>query len=480
MTDAIVDGIAANIHTSGRWDRKSACALVAGLTLVVAYLVCIGNEVGFIFFLVLFSLVVLGTAIIRFEASLIFIPLTLTNPYTLAETGSHLHLSELVLLIILAVWIVRLVSARESLYLERRVLVPAAFIIGAALVSFTAARYLSEAINQTVRYVEVLFVLFVVMTNTCRDEKQIKRMLLYLIIGGLGASFVGISQFVTGSMTKGETHRVFGWHGGGYGGLIGATLLSCIGALLYDRDRIIRLWALLTIPFATIALVLSQTRAWIGSVAAVLLFLLLRSQRKSLTRIAFGLFIMCGVVFLLIQTEGFGLVPKEAIDSAVQRAFRFAGSGRTVSSEDLSIYLRMNVWLVGLKLFLGHPLTGIGVGSLRIADYITGRLGPPAEGMGYIDNQYLQFFAEAGVIAGCAWMYLMYRGLRTGMAAAEQSKGSSLQSASFGFLGSYLVWVIGSFFWVITPHHELFALLIIYLAMLVNITRVQKGSRGGT
>jgi O-antigen ligase len=140
----------------------------------------------------------------------------------------------------------------------------------------------------------------------------------------------------------------------------------------------------------------------------------------------------------------------------------------------------MNVWLVGLKLFLGHPLTGIGVGSLRIADYITGRLGPPAEGMGYIDNQYLQFFAEAGVIAGCAWMYLMYRGLRTGMAAAEQSKGSSLQSASFGFLGSYLVWVIGSFFWVITPHHELFALLIIYLAMLVNITRVQKGSRGGT
>jgi len=54
--------------------------------------------------------------------------------------------------------------------------------------------------------------------------------------------------------------------------------------------------------------------------------------------------------------------------------------------------------------------------------------------------------------------------------------GSMLQAPATGFLGSFLIFAIGSLFWVVTPQHESFALMVLYSGMLFNIDTLRDGN----
>ncbi len=153
----------------------------------------------------------------------------------------------------------------------------------------------------------------------------------------------------------------------------------------------------------------------------------------------------------------------------LQRAFRFGTVPGEYSMEDLSLLMRLNAWRKGVEVFLGHPLLGIGVGNLRISDYFILRLGKPEEGIGYVDNQYLQMFAEAGIVAGIAFVWYVLHVFRIGITSFRKSIGTSLNIPAIGYFGCLMICLIGSGFWVITVEHELFALMILYIVLLLNI-----------
>lgn len=455
--------------------RNATVGYILIAALLASYLICAAYEVEFLYFLVLLGIVVFVTGLINFEAAFLYIPLTLTNPYTLEETGTNLHLSEYVLLIIFGLWFLRMLFAREKFTYSKEFLVPSLVIIAIATASLLVARDLIAGVQQIVRYVEILLVFFFLVVNSCKDERRIKQIFLFLIIGGLAASLIGLGQFVTGTLTKGETRRIFGWHGGGYGALIASTLLFCLSAL-FERERKFKLWALITIPFASMALVLSQTRAWMAAFVTVVIAMLLLTRTKILGRLllVFGLIIL--TIWVILETDLFGLVEKDLLRAAVDYAFRFGTIPGQRSLEDLSLFMRLNVWRHAINHFLSNPILGIGIGNLRFEDFFTGRLGKPAPGIGYVDNQYLQFFAEAGIVAGLAWMLYVYRALRMGARSLAQSAQTPLYAPAFGLYASLLIFAVGSLFWVITPHHELFALMILNIALLINIGRLASAS----
>jgi O-antigen ligase len=302
-----------------------------------------------------------------------------------------------------------------------------------------------------------------------RSEERIRRLFLLLIIGGLIASLLGLGQFITGTLTQGVTRRVFGWHGGGYGALIASTLLLSISALLYQRHKVIKIWAIITIPFAGLALILSQTRAWIGALILVIGLMLFWTKRDIIKKVLLMVVLVIGIIVIVIQTNAFGLIDNNYFKAAIDKAFRFGVAPGKRSIDNFSLLLRFNVWREAIIQYLNHPFTGIGVGNLRIADYISARLGKPTEGAGYIDNQYIQFFTEAGTIAGIAWILYIYQALLLGMRNIQRSIGSSLYAPAIGFFSCLLIFVIGGFFWVITPQHELFALMSLYVGLLFNI-----------
>ncbi|MBA4317049.1 MAG: hypothetical protein C0412_01480 [Flavobacterium sp.] len=459
-----------------KWTKKTGYLMISSLML--AFLLCVYFEVEFFYALVLFGLIVLFTSLINFKAAFLFVPLTLTNPYTLAETGTRLHLSELVLLIIFSVWFIRVLLQKEKYYFPKQFLYPSLIIIIASLISLLVARNLVTGIQQVVRYIEVFIILFFIVINTFNDEKSIKQIFLFLIIGGLLASLVGLGQFITGELTRGATRRIFGWHGGGYGALIASTLIFCLSAL-FEKEKKYKYLALLTIPFAGFALVLSQTRAWIATFGIVTIIIFLFLKKKVFGRILLILgIIFCGFLIIL-QTNAFGLVEGNLLRNAIDTAFRFGSEPGKRSFEDFSLYLRFSVWKHAINIFFNNPILGIGVGNLRFSDYLAGRLGPAEEGIGYVDNQYIQFFTEAGIFAGLAWLFYIFKIIQIGSTTLKNSIHTSLHAQSLALFGSLLIFIIGSFFWVITPTHDLFALMILNSGLLINISNLIKNRELG-
>jgi len=454
------------------------------LAVLLLYLVSIFLGWEFYYFLFLFCAIVFTVSLVRFEVGFLFVLLTLANPYLLKETGTHLHLSELVLIIIFVVFLGRVFILREKIDFPREFLVPATILILISVISLAVARYYLAGIQQLVRYVEILLAFFAVVLYTSRTERNVYRMFIALIIGGGIASIVGISQFVTNAIELRQTTRVFGWLGGGYGALIASTFILSLCALWYMRGTALKILAFVTLPVSSVALLLSQTRAWIGALLFVLFFMMLMERPGARRKILLIAGAAIGLLIVLWQTDLFGLLHNDFLAGAMQGAFRFGQSQQEHSLNDFSLFLRFNAWLKAVELFVTHPILGIGVGNVRFSSYITLKLGMPGEGVGYVDNQYLQVFAEAGAIAGIAWILYVYRAVRAGIKGVRSSTDPRLHGLAAAFLGCLLIYAVGSCFWVISPEHESFAFMILYAGLSINVCRLvhshelKEGSQG--
>jgi hypothetical protein len=72
-----------------------------------------------------------------------------------------------------------------------------------------------------------------------------------------------------------------------------------------------------------------------------------------------------------------------------------------------------------------------------------------------------------------AWM------LRAGARAVKTAASTPVGFVAAGLFGSLVVFAVGSFFWVLTPAHELFSLMFLCLGLTVNIPGVVSRIRAG-
>lgn len=465
-------------HASGLSIVKRVGFLVL-ILITLLFLFAAAKESISIFVVVVLAAAALVLSSIDLALGFGLVILSLANPYALTETGTNLIISELMLMGFLSVWVFKSIVIEREYLFPKELFIPAGVLILTAGLSCLSAQYLVPAVQQVVRYIEVLIVLSFILINEFNDVRSIRTILVALLLGGLIASGIGLVQFITGEMTRGETRRVFGLQGGGYGAMMGSTLFLCLGSILYERGILLRKFALFVLPFACIALVLSQTRAWIGACIITFILMLLFTGRKAVLKSLTILMVTVTAIWLAYVTDVFGLSEGQNIAVAVQSAFRFGSGSGDHSLQDISLMLRFNAWTHGVISFLDHPWLGVGVGNFRIDDYFVFRLGKPIAGAGFIDNQYLQFFVEAGAVAGIAWIVYSILSVRRGFMALRRLTGSRYFSLAFGLFGGLLVYLVGSFFWVVTPHHEPFLLLIIHVTMLFNLSRLALKDENG-
>jgi ABC-type uncharacterized transport system YnjBCD permease subunit len=89
-------------------------------------------------------------------------------------------------------------------------------------------------------------------------------------------------------------------------------------------------------------------------------------------------------------------------------------------------------------------------------------------------------FAESGIVGGVAWILFLFRSLRISRRNFIHATDKSIKSYSFGIHVSLLIFSIGGGFWVITPSHELFALMIVLVALSACINTINSNSGGGS
>ena len=448
--------------------QKTQSIIYYGTFILLAlYLISVVFQWEFFFFLSLFIAIVLIMALIKFEVALLFIPITLANPYILEETGTKLNISELVLIIIFFVWICRIFLLNERIEYPRKFLFPSLFIIATAALSLLVAHDLITGVKQVIRYIEILLFFFILVLQGFKSEQKIKQVFVFLIIGGLLASCVGLGQFIDNILELKRSARVYGW-GSGYAPVIASTIVLSISALQFKEQKGIRILAFITIPIAGLALIVSQTRAWIGALLIVIGILFFWRKSKNKWKIIIITGSVVSLIIVLILTNVFGLIESKYIYGAIQGALRFGETRNVHSMNDASLLLRFNAWMKAIILYINHPILGIGVGNFRI-DIFTQKLANAAEGNAFVDNQYIQGFTEAGTIAGIAWIVFVYRAVQVGIKSVQSSVDSNLYVPAVGLYGSLLLLVIGSFFWVITPVHDVFCIMILYVGLLINI-----------
>ncbi len=290
-----------------------------------------------------------------------------------------------------------------------------------------------------------------VVVALCAEDRAAS---LVRIRKGLMPALVGVAAFHAATRARGARAvavllavsaavAVFGtgvWvaHGGGmaararglaghymtFGGQLMLELAVAAGIVLGTRDRRWRLAALAVSAVLLAALGATFTRsAWIGLVVALAVMV-------ALTRARWLIALPTVVVLAVLFAPG----PWHARLTGVFDPANAANSQRVF------------MWQAGWRMFLDHPLTGLGLQDLHAA-YDRYRSPLSTERAGHLHNVFVQIAATMGIVglAAFTWLYTALmrtaaRGLRAGLRGGGLGAGVQLgvTAALAGFLAAGL------------------------------------------
>jgi O-antigen ligase len=218
-----------------------------------------------------------------------------------------------------------------------------------------------------------------------------------------------------------------------------------------------------------IALVLSQTRAWIlGSIVACV-FLLSYKVFKKLRLINKVIFITCLILFLAIFSNQVRNIS----------SFLFVRESsptiyNIISSNvyDTSLMMRLHRWQIGWSLFLKNPLTGVGIGNavrFRGTEWVSDI---NAANVGYIDNHYMGVLTETGMIGSIGWIILIGAIFKSIRHISRNIANSEQRTFLVGISGGLIVLFIGGFFWNLTSAILDSSRLFLLIALLFSMEKI--------
>jgi O-antigen ligase len=336
--------------------------------------------------------------------------------------------AELLIVLLVASWLARMISARRVVIVKRRLLLPLLLFLGAISLSTLVTSSLQLSLKEIVKWLEVL-VIYLFLAGEVNDRWG-KWVVASLLAAGSAEALLGVYQFVRqvgpeGFVLFGRFMRAHGHFAqpNPFAGYLGLTLPLAYALTLEGlqewRDKLWRARARLpdvlagmmpylayagSFAILSAAMVMSWSRGgWVGVAAALVVITVVRSRTALLAALAVAL-----VVSYLLLIGGAQYLPQ----SFVQRFSDFlpylGGVDPTrvdVTDANWAVVERMAHWLAAVGMFSDHPWLGVGIGNYAVAypQYALGRWRDP---LGHAHNYYLNIAAEAGIIGLAAYLML--------------------------------------------------------------------------
>lgn len=258
------------------------------------------------------------------------------------------------------------------------------FVLSLSL-SISASPDIYGSLTALLTYVQLL-VMFFLIIDFVRGEREIKHLLLVFVLGGVVNAGFAIYQFQFADFT-----RVTGMIGNANRfGIIQLALLCQIAPFLGSTPA----WrltpvVLLTLGSLAYSILLSLSRGAFVAAAGVVLyyFLFLRSGR-----------LRSKVAIAAVTIAGLVLAP-EGVYYRIE-TIPIALSGAKLSEGSIST--RLLYFRAGIQMGLDHFLTGVGLG--RFNDYVPSYANLHTVTAGGAHNMYVSIFAEAGSIGLSAFL----------------------------------------------------------------------------
>jgi len=230
-------------------------------------------------------------------------------------------------------------------------------LLGYAALTVPFAIWRGGALDQTIALAKLVFILFFVATLI--DSSFRLRSIVWVLVGllvwyagsamnaYLKGEYVlkeGLIRAVGVSSAVGDPNAL--------AGLTVGLLPFLLAAIRFSRGILARLLLLPILPLAIATVVVSGSRASMLALAAVGIYFVFRSKHKALS-------FACYVALALVIWVG---MPE-------QYQQRYLSPARYAQGEemDASNELRLRVWKAGWRMFLDHPVLGVGAGQFQTA-----------------------------------------------------------------------------------------------------------------
>ena len=349
---------------------------------------------------------------------------------------------------------------------------PGALLLGALALSSAFSPFnVTDGLKETARWAGVLL-LYAIVATSVRTPRQAALVAACLLLAPVGEALVGLLQFVTADgpptflVAGGRFSRAYGTIGqpnsfAGYMNMAWplAVALALVRRQTRDARRAggdlpfaLRPWPLLAGGAALLllaALGASFSRGgWVGATgcAAAMALLWLKTSRgrtqhatplqsPSPRRITW--LIVAALALGLALVWGAGLLPAAVagrVSSIAANLRIFDARSVDVTPENFAVVERMAQMQAGWRMFVAHPLLGVGPGNFTNA-YNAVAVPPWYESRGHAHNYYLHMAAEAGVVGLVAYVALLAAAIRQGLRALRQPRGAGWWALALGCCG---------------------------------------------
>jgi O-antigen ligase len=282
-----------------------------------------------------------------------------------------------------------------------------ALYLAVIVLSAAVAANRSLVAKEAIKWTEVLVVLLFAIV-TLRDPSQRAWVAWSMVAAGVLEALIGNGQYVlaTGSFgADGSTLRVFGTflQPNPYAAYLNmGTSFALALALLHPRVE-----ARWVAAGASVLLLFAQGLAgsrggWLALMAAltVMAVVALRIEKPALAAGA-ALALVGGITWA-------ARVMPATIQHAVLHALRLENVSLTTPLNDanFSSVERLAHWVAGGRMFLAHPILGVGAGNYDVAYARYATPGWP-DSLGHAHNYFINAAAETGVLGGLAFVAVL-------------------------------------------------------------------------
>ncbi|MBS1788521.1 MAG: O-antigen ligase family protein [Acidobacteria bacterium] len=270
-----------------------------------------------------------------------------------------------------------------------------------------------QATKETVVKLLALTVYFIAAIHTLRSSERRKKVLIALAIFGFAVSLFAVLQRLT---YNGKMYWVrpvspyiapYGPYGNynHFAGLVELILPLPLAYLLLARIKFEqRLIWLLSVVLLALALVFSGSRGGILALGIQLLAMMLiagRERKRSLndeTGFAGNKLIVGGALAaVLLLALWIGYEP-------LSKRFGLLRQG----TSEYSLVTRTEYWRGAWRMFLDHPVVGVGLGAFPTAYPAYGRSSVKNERLEQSHNDYLQLLSDGGLIGGLIGLWFLF------------------------------------------------------------------------
>jgi O-antigen ligase len=280
-------------------------------------------------------------------------------------------------------------------------------LLGTMLLSIQSSISIGSSLKEVSKWLEFL-VLLLVGSQYIRTRKQIWTIIVLVCLAGITQAFFGYLQafFNLGpeAFIRDTSLRVYGTFDqpNPFAGYLNIPLSIVLALMLLGSDWLTRILAGLASVLLATAEYLTQSRGGEIAIAVALLFIVIVGfphLRKLMALLGLAALVVVEMFFT-------GWIPTYVITPALKYLGVIQISFTNPSSQDFSTAERLAHWIAGVRMFLDHPLTGVGIGNYPDA-YSRYFVTIFVNSLGHAHNYYINIAAEIGSIGLTAYLLFL-------------------------------------------------------------------------